>query len=265
VRPFNAFGMRPTMLLAARSVEDARRLIDRGITADGNAAEGTAYLVSTSDQNRNVRARGYVDAKLMAAARIPVEIVQADAIYGRSDVMFYFTGLARVPGVGSNAYLPGAIADHLTSFGGDLAGSSQMSALHWLEAGATGSYGTVTEPCNIVGKFPNPGMVMKRYLAGETLIEAYWKSVAMPGQGLFIGEPLANPYGGYQVLYDGKDLLIKARGLSPGEYDVLGAQVAVGPYVPVVERLRIATRDVTIRIRRADLAFYQLRPRATVK
>jgi hypothetical protein len=32
------------------------------------------------------------------------------------------------------------------------------------------------------------------YLRGETLLEAYWKSVAMPGQGLFIGEPLARPY-----------------------------------------------------------------------
>jgi hypothetical protein len=35
---------------------------------------------------------------------------------------------------------------------------------------------------------------MHHYLAGETLIESYWKSVAMPGQGIFIGEPLARPY-----------------------------------------------------------------------
>ena len=33
-----------------------------------------------------------------------------------------------------------------------------------------------------------------RYMRGETLIEAYWKSVAWPGQGLFIGEPLAAPF-----------------------------------------------------------------------
>jgi hypothetical protein len=32
---------------------------------------------------------------------------------------------------------------------------------------------------------------MRRYLDGETLLEAYWKSVAMPGQGIFIGDPLA--------------------------------------------------------------------------
>ena len=35
---------------------------------------------------------------------------------------------------------------------------------------------------------------MQRYLAGEALIEAYWKSVARPSQGVFIGEPLARPF-----------------------------------------------------------------------
>jgi len=36
--------------------------------------------------------------------------------------------------------------------------------------------------------------VIDRYLDGETLLEAYWKSVAWPGQGVFIGEPLAAPF-----------------------------------------------------------------------
>ena len=29
---------------------------------------------------------------------------------------------------------------------------------------------------------------------GDTLIEAYWKSVQQPGEGIFIGEPLARPW-----------------------------------------------------------------------
>jgi uncharacterized protein (TIGR03790 family) len=70
-----------------------------------------------------------------------------------------------------------------------------MSSLRWLEAGATGSYGTVVEPCNFTQKFPHPGVLMAHYLDGDTLIEAYWKSVLMPGQGIFIGEPLARPFG----------------------------------------------------------------------
>jgi uncharacterized protein (TIGR03790 family) len=108
--------------------------------------------------------------------------------------MFYFTGSARVPFLDSIGFLPGAIADHLTSAGGRLRKSPQMSALRWLEAGATGSYGTVVEPCNFPQKFPNPALAMKYYLDGDTLIEAYWKSVNWPGQGIFIGEPLAKPY-----------------------------------------------------------------------
>jgi uncharacterized protein (TIGR03790 family) len=70
-----------------------------------------------------------------------------------------------------------------------------MSALEWLRQGATASYGTVSEPCNLPGKFPNPAVFLDHYRRGGTLLEAYWKSVAMPGQGLFIGEPLARPYG----------------------------------------------------------------------
>jgi uncharacterized protein (TIGR03790 family) len=109
-------------------------------------------------------------------------------------VLFYFTGLAHVERIGTNRFLPGAVADHLTSYGGVLVGSSQMSAMEWLRAGAAGSYGTVVEPCAFPAKFPSVPILMRRYLAGETLIEAYWKSVAMPWQGIFIGEPLAAPF-----------------------------------------------------------------------
>jgi len=108
--------------------------------------------------------------------------------------MFYFTGAASVGEITGMPFLPGAIADHLTSFGGMLTDSPQMSSLRWLEAGATGSYGTVVEPCNGLGKFPDVPVLLAHYLAGETLLEAYWKSVRMPAQGIFIGEPLAAPF-----------------------------------------------------------------------
>jgi uncharacterized protein (TIGR03790 family) len=120
--------------------------------------------------------------------------MDANSIEDKHDVMFYFTGLTHVPNLPSLTFMPGAIADHLTSSGGDLLGSSQMSSLRWLEAGATASYGTVSEPCNYWQKFSNPSVLMKHYLSGETAIESYWKSVAWPSQGLFIGEPLAKPY-----------------------------------------------------------------------
>lgn len=109
--------------------------------------------------------------------------------------MFYLTGYTQVPDIKSNHYLPGAIADHLTSTGGaGISSQGQMKAFRWLEAGATGSYGTVIEPCNYPQKFPNAQILIPSYVGGDSLIEAYWKSVQQPGEGLFIGEPLACPW-----------------------------------------------------------------------
>jgi uncharacterized protein (TIGR03790 family) len=191
--PYTDLHMRPAMSIAANSLDEARALIDRGVRADASMPKGTAYLMKTGDLRRDVRVRGYSDAQMLVAGRIHIE-QQTGYLQGRTDVMFYFTGAERVPDIAANRYLPGAVADHLTSFGGMLTGSSQMSSLEWLRAGATGSYGAVIEPCAFTSKFPNPGLMMKHYLDGETLIESYWKSVAMPGQGIFIGEPLAAPY-----------------------------------------------------------------------
>ncbi len=192
--PFTQLRMRPAMAIAARTLEDAKSLIDRGVAADGSMPAGTAYLLSTSDAARNVRHVLYPQAATVMLARVRTRVLAQDTLEHARDVLFYFTGKVRVEGLETLGFVPGAIADHLTSTGGMLTDSGQMSALRWLEAGATGSYGTVVEPCNLPQKFPHPAIVAERYLRGETLIEAYWKSVMMPGQGIFIGEPLAAPF-----------------------------------------------------------------------
>ena len=194
--PFSQLKMRPTMAIAAVSLGQAKALIDRGVWSDGMLPEGTAYLLSTSDAARNVRSGTYpaVESLLERHGRVRAKILKEDALRDAKDVLFYFTGKARVEGLETLGFVPGAIADHLTSAGGQLVDSGQMSALAWLEAGATGSYGAVVEPCNLPQKFPHPVIAVANYLRGDTLIEAYWKSVAMPGQGIFIGEPLAAPF-----------------------------------------------------------------------
>jgi uncharacterized protein (TIGR03790 family) len=193
-QPYRDHFMRPAMLLAAETVANAKQLIDRGVRSDGLHPRGRGYLVVTDDVARGTRAPLFPGVKMALADRIPIEILRRDGVRDAFDVMFYFTGAVKVPYLSTLGFLPGAIADHLTSAGGVLKGTGQMSALRWLEAGATGSYGAVVEPCNFPQKFPHPGLVMKYYLDGETLIEAYWKSVVWPGQGVFIGEPLAHPF-----------------------------------------------------------------------
>jgi uncharacterized protein (TIGR03790 family) len=202
-RPWDQLRVRPSMMLAASSVATARRLIQQGVASDGTTPPGTAYLLSTSDARRNRRAAGYDRVMAALGSRFRVRILRADTLVGAQDVMAYFTGLAFPVGLRTNRFRPGAVADHLTSLGGQLTDSPQMSALRWLEAGATGSYGTVVEPCNFTAKFPDPGLLLSYYLRGDTLIESYWRSVAMPGQGVFIGEPLARPWPAEEVLSPG--------------------------------------------------------------
>ncbi len=192
--PFQDAGIRPAMLLAGKSLSEVKRLIDRGIASDFTYPDHTGYLLNTKDRHRSVRAVFFDDAVKNLGEAFHLERLDADSIKNKTDVLFYFTGVKWVENLPSLRFVPGAIADHLTSTGGDLDGSRQMSSLRWLEAGATGSFGTVVEPCNHVQKFPIPSVAIWYYAQGNSLIEAYWKSVAWPGEGLFIGEPLARPF-----------------------------------------------------------------------
>ena len=193
-RPYTDLNIRISMLLPTESVERAKALIDRGAGAGFRIVPATAYFLTTSEKARNSRAAFFPPPGRIAARKLATKPMQADVLEGAKDVMIYETGMAEVAKLDTLGFLPGALADHLTSLGGDLLGGEQMSSLRWLEAGATASYGTVSEPCNHWQKFPNPTVLLKHYVQGNSAIEAYWKSVAWPTQGLFIGEPLAAPY-----------------------------------------------------------------------
>ena len=193
-QPMSDFKLRISMQLPTESLESGKALIDRGVLSGFTAPAATAYFLQTSDTARSSRARYFPRSMVVAPKKLTIKTLQADSIEQVSDIMIYETGLPHVPKLETLKFLPGALADHLTSTGGDLLGSTQMSSLRWLEAGATASYGSVTEPCNHWQKFPNSIVLLGQYLRGNTAIEAYWKSVAWPAQGVFIGEPLAAPY-----------------------------------------------------------------------
>lgn len=200
-RPHTDIGLRPAMLLAARSVESAQALIERGIAADhsqpGAYTLANAYFIATPDKARNVRAALFPPAGPQRGWGLDIHRESSGALPPLQRALIVQTGLARVDGIDAIGWLPGALADHLTSFGGALLSppqSEQMSVLDWLESGATASYGSVSEPCNHLQKFPHPQILLLAYLQGLTALEAYWHSVAWPGQGVFVGEPLAAPF-----------------------------------------------------------------------
>jgi len=193
-RPYTDLGIRLAMLLPSEPAGLGEQLIERGWHADRSRPAADAYFLITSDTARNSRVRFFPPSSHLAGSELNIHTIRAEQIEYRHDIMVYETGAVRVDKLETLSFLPGALADHLTSAGGDLLGDGQMSALRWLEAGATATYGTVSEPCNYWQKFPNPQILLKHYLRGETAVEAYWKSVAWPAQGVFVGEPLAAPY-----------------------------------------------------------------------
>lgn len=197
--PWSELKIRPTMMLAADNFDDLVELIDRGMEADKKSPlQSKAFIIETSDKNRSVRSQTIANQKINLSNRheLSVQIDKKSYLSNQSDVMFYFIGASYVSNIHTNKYHPGAIADNLTSYGGILNNNhGQTTVIDWIKHGVTGSYGTVVEPCNFLQKFPAPLIAIKHYLNGDTLIEAYWKSVASPGQGLFVGEPLARPYG----------------------------------------------------------------------
>lgn len=201
-RPLDRHGLRPSMLLAAADEGEARRLIDRGVASDARLGRmfgppSQALFISTGDVARNVRAPLFPRAGGVGATGLTLRtVVEADSLSKSwDDLILVQTGAATLRGLDRFHFQPGALADHLTSAGGVLDGSGRQSTvLDWVAAGATASYGTVSEPCNHPQKFPHPQVLLLHYLQGETALEAYWKSVLWPAQGLFVGEPLAAPF-----------------------------------------------------------------------
>jgi uncharacterized protein (TIGR03790 family) len=201
--PYTDFGLRPAVMIAGETAENAIDVIDRGVAAKSSFPLATGYLMRTTDLFRAIRYPQMEDAVEFWDHPFGLALDYRDNSEGlpgddylrdADDVLFYFTGAIEVDYLDTLKFLPGAVADHLTSSGGALTNTSQMSILRWLEAGATASYGTVTEPCSSTDKFPNVDMFMQRYFAGATLIDAYWQSVRMPGEGIFVGDPLAQPW-----------------------------------------------------------------------
>ncbi|NDV12673.1 TIGR03790 family protein [Crenobacter caeni] len=195
---FNAKGplkgplLPPSMLLT----DDAaltRTLARRGRAAQA-PPDAAAYFVVSGDAARDSRARFFPPEGAHTVGAVRLVTLKGRALAPARGAMFVFTGDTDAHEVARASLLPGALADHLTSFGGVLAGGTQMPATAWLKAGASASYGTVSEPCNWPQKFPHPQVLVARYLAGDTALEAYWKSVLWPAQGLFVGDPLAAPY-----------------------------------------------------------------------
>ena len=197
LEPGNIDGLRISSMITSDSLSQTFNLIDRSVLADHTRPSGNAYYLRTSDNSRNIRWPEFDEAQFMYRlqnAGVTQQWVDADFISGESNVVAYLTGDQIIPDITSNHYLPGALADHVTSFGGLLNPfPSQMSIKEWIHAGCVGSYGTITEPCGYTNKFPE-AITHYYYARGFSMGESYMMGLQHPYQGLLLGDPLCQPF-----------------------------------------------------------------------
>ena len=184
-----------TTMLTADSLAQAKRLVDQGVASDSTFPVQPVILAKSSDSARNVRYPAFDNAifNTLLRGNYAMARTNADSPGGQTGLLGYETGLASFS-VSPNTFVPGAMADSLTSFGGIIFGpNSQTSLLAFINAGAAGSYGTVTEPSPCPQKFPDPQNYFYQ-ARGFSLAECYYQSLYAPYQGLIVGEPLAAPF-----------------------------------------------------------------------
>ncbi|MEW6251005.1 MAG: hypothetical protein AB1716_10190, partial [Planctomycetota bacterium] len=172
-------------------------MIDRSVAADGTRPGGTFYFMRTTDEARSRPRDGYYPAAVTSIVGLGGQAQLLDAVLpnGRHDCLGIMTGIAVVDIPAANlTILPGAFGDHLTSYAATFDTASQTKVSAWITNGASGSWGTVEEPCNYPGKFPHARMHVY-YYQGLSLGEAVFRSVAyVPFQGLLYGDPLTRPF-----------------------------------------------------------------------
>ncbi len=182
-------------MITADSLGQAKQVVDQGVASDGTWPRQPVILAKSSDPVRNVRYAAFDNAifNTQVCGRSSVVRTNSDSPAGQTNLLGYETGLASFS-VSPGAFVPGAMADSLSSFGGVIFGpNDQTSLLAFLNAGAAGSYGTVAEPIQDVQKFPDPQVYFYQS-RGFSLAECYYQGLNVPYMGLIVAEPLAAPF-----------------------------------------------------------------------
>ena len=183
------------IMITSTSLDEAKAVVDHGVASDGTFPTQTVILGESTDPFRNVRYLNFDDTIFSVRLRTNYSILQTnlDSPLGLSNMLGYQNGHYQFA-ISPNAFVPGAMADSLTSYGGVIFGpNDHTTLLALINASASGSYGTVVEPCNYLAKFPAPQNYFYQ-ARGFSLAECYYQSVTNPYQGLLVGEPLAAPF-----------------------------------------------------------------------
>ncbi len=184
-------------MITADSLSQAKQLVDQGVASDRTYPQQPVVLAKSSDTIRNIR-YSYFDNAIFNVNILGASSIlrtNTDSLGGQTGFLGYETGLAQL-GLAPGTFVPGAVGDSMTSFGGIIFGpNDQTNLLAFIDAGAAGSYGTVAEPNNDTQKFPNPQVYFYQ-ARGFSLAESYYQSIHVPYLGLMVADPLAAPFAG---------------------------------------------------------------------
>ena len=189
-----------SFLLIGDRMSTATTNVLTSVASDGTKPPGRFYILEGCDPARNIRYQLFENFDFHARffTNFPAyEFGDCGPLNLKTNVLGFQWGDAQINDYWgrTNLYLPGSLADHLTSYAGRFPTDpyNQGKAWQWIAKGVSASYGTVNEPCAYLEKFPDP-LVFYWYARGFSLGESYWMSVANPYQGVFLGDPLAAPY-----------------------------------------------------------------------
>lgn len=178
------------------SVDEVISYLKRSVAADGKRPRGTIYYLKNKDVRSTTRHNCYDEAaQQLVRLGVQARVLNGQLPQGADNVMGIMTGVTSFDFFKTKStILPGAICEHLTSFGGDFGeGVGQTPLSEFLRYGAAGASGTVTEPLALQYKFPLPSLHV-HYAQGCSLAEAFYQSVAGPYQLLIVGDPLCQPW-----------------------------------------------------------------------
>jgi uncharacterized protein (TIGR03790 family) len=183
-------------MITADDLPTAEMVVRQGVASDGTFPAQTVWLGKSSDTARNVRYSEFDNTIFNTRLRGNYSVARTNmfnAFFGGLILGYqngtYAFGISPIP-----LFVPGTMADSLTSFGGQIfENTGQTTLLAFAAAGASGSYGTVNEPCGYQEKFPDSQNYFYQ-ARGFSLGECYYQSVTNIYEGLVYGEPLAAPF-----------------------------------------------------------------------
>ncbi len=184
------------MMITASNLAQAKQIVNNGVSGDGTFPTQKVFLAKTTDVDRNVRYLAFDNAVFdtQLHQNYSVQRTNSNAAFNLGAMLGYQTGLYNYS-VAPASFVPGAMADNLTSYGGALFEPNGAQAYLWnvLLVGAAASYGTVVEPCAYPAKFPSSQNYFYQ-ARGFSIAECYYQSLTNPYQGILVGEPLAAPF-----------------------------------------------------------------------